>query len=474
LANINFVVKNDIELKGNLIFEGATDNEFETTLAITNPTSDRTITFPNATGTVALTNNVIGTSNGGTGLTSIGTAGQVLKVNSGATGLEWGTGGGGGSSAAAVTSNPPSSPELNQVWQDLDTGRIYVWDGDFWIEVQQNGSLGLLRYLGASSTAPTFSIDGSDLGVGEVYFDTSFNSMRVYDGTAWEDAFSAASLNVTRWVKTATGGETSLSGSDTGGSGGVNLSYTPGIEEVYLNGVKLIRTSDYIATDGTSITNLEPLIAGSVVEVISYSGFTVADTYTKLEVDDLIQKKGVRWIEVAPVGSSISTLSGVDDYSNTLLYTPGTEQVFINGILVTRGLDYTATNGTSISLVTPLAPGDVVEVSGTSAFSVANTYTKAEVDVKLNTLTSPTINGNTSSAGSINPSSTNTFDLGTASLRWRNIFTQDLHLSNGIGDYTVIEGEEDLFLVNNKSGKHFKFALIEVDPSVVPPKSESM
>ena len=58
MANINFVVKNDIELKGNLIFEGATPNSFETTLAITDPTSDRTITFPNSTGTVALTSDL--------------------------------------------------------------------------------------------------------------------------------------------------------------------------------------------------------------------------------------------------------------------------------------------------------------------------------------------------------------------------------------------------------------------------------
>ena len=58
MANINFIVKNDIELKGNLIFEGATKNAYETTLAITDPTADRTITFPNATGTVALTSDI--------------------------------------------------------------------------------------------------------------------------------------------------------------------------------------------------------------------------------------------------------------------------------------------------------------------------------------------------------------------------------------------------------------------------------
>jgi len=79
----------------------------------------------------------------------------------------------------------------------------------------------------------------------------------------------------------------------------------------------------------------------------------------------------------------------------------------------------------------------------------------------------------TTFTGSLNPAATNTYDLGTAALRWRNIYTQDLNLSNGIGDYTIIEGTEELYLVNNNNGKHFRFALIEVDPSEVPPKSES-
>jgi hypothetical protein len=41
-----------------IVIEGATANEFETTLTFTDPTEDRTITFPNATGTVALAGNV--------------------------------------------------------------------------------------------------------------------------------------------------------------------------------------------------------------------------------------------------------------------------------------------------------------------------------------------------------------------------------------------------------------------------------
>jgi hypothetical protein len=46
--------KNLIVPGESIIVEGATDNNFETTLTVTNPTEDRTITFPNATGTVAI------------------------------------------------------------------------------------------------------------------------------------------------------------------------------------------------------------------------------------------------------------------------------------------------------------------------------------------------------------------------------------------------------------------------------------
>jgi len=45
---------NHIFSGGSIIFEGSTDDGFETTLAVTDPTADRTITLPNATGTVSL------------------------------------------------------------------------------------------------------------------------------------------------------------------------------------------------------------------------------------------------------------------------------------------------------------------------------------------------------------------------------------------------------------------------------------
>jgi hypothetical protein len=78
--------------------------------------------------------------------------------------------------------------------------------------------------------------------------------------------------------------------------------------------------------------------------------------------------------------------------------------------------------------------------------------------------------GNASFNASIVPTTNGTLNLGSSSARWNTIFTSDLSMSNGIGDYTIVEGEEDLFIYNNKTNKVFKFLLQEVDPSIAPAK----
>ena len=74
-------------------------------------------------------------------------------------------------------------------------------------------------------------------------------------------------------------------------------------------------------------------------------------------------------------------------------------------------------------------------------------------------------------SGHVLPAVNDQYDLGSSSYRWRDIYTGDLNLSNkgksndvdgSWGDYTIQEGESDLFLINNRSGKKFKFNLTEV------------
>ena len=69
------------------------------------------------------------------------------------------------------------------------------------------------------------------------------------------------------------------------------------------------------------------------------------------------------------------------------------------------------------------------------------------------------------------PNTNNVCSLGTNSHRWANIHTNDLNLSNEgsvnevdgtWGQYTIQEGENDLFLINRRNGKKYKFNLTEV------------
>ena len=60
-SNVNTHIRSQITsgpLTGNLVFEGSTDDAHETTLTVTDPTADRTVTIPNVTGTVITTGNL--------------------------------------------------------------------------------------------------------------------------------------------------------------------------------------------------------------------------------------------------------------------------------------------------------------------------------------------------------------------------------------------------------------------------------
>ena len=57
------------------------------------------------------------------------------------------------------------------------------------------------------------------------------------------------------------------------------------------------------------------------------------------------------------------------------------------------------------------------------------------------------------------PAADVSYDLGSTSFRWRNIYTGDLHLRNDRGDYTLIEEADFLSIRFNKTGKRYKFVL---------------
>jgi hypothetical protein len=136
------------------------------------------------------------------------------------------------------------------------------------------------RYLGAKSTAPSVDNDGNALITGAIYWNSSTNQMYAWTGSAWGSISSTA--DIYRFRYTASGGETSISGPD---ANGLTLAYLPGKEQVYLNGVLLARTSDYTATNGSSIVSLAALAASDIVEIITFTAFELADSIARAIFD---------------------------------------------------------------------------------------------------------------------------------------------------------------------------------------------
>ena len=158
------------------------------------------------------------------------------------------------------------------------------------------------RYLGAKATAPTLDNDGNTLIVGAIYWDTTSNAMYAWTGTEWGSISSTAAIY--RFRFTATGGETSISGLD---DNGLTLSYLPGKEQVYLNGVLLARTSDYTATSGTSLTSLAALAASDIVEIITFTSFELANAIVVTDFNakgDLLAATAPDTLGVLAVGTN--------------------------------------------------------------------------------------------------------------------------------------------------------------------------
>jgi hypothetical protein len=119
-------------------------------------------------------------------------------------------------------------------------------------------------------------------------------------GDVWIDNSAGSAPNANFTTYTATGGETS-----------VTVTYTVGFELVYLNGVKLVRGSDYVATTGTSITGLTALVASDVVEVVSFTSFLVngaVNLSTVTAKGDLIAATGSSAVTNVAVGGALQLL----------------------------------------------------------------------------------------------------------------------------------------------------------------------
>ena len=98
----------------------------------------------------------------------------------------------------------------------------------------------------------------------------------------------------------------------------------------------------------------------------------------------------VRWSKAPADGTT--SLSGLDDNSVSLVYSVGYEAVYRNGVLLSRGNDYTATDGTTVTLIDATITGDIIEIFANQTIPLSDTYSQTVSDGKFinNTLTTTT------------------------------------------------------------------------------------
>ena len=151
---------------------------------------------------------------------------------------------------------------------------------------------------------------------------------------------------------------------------------------------------------------------------------------------------------------------------------------FPNGITVTGIVTATTLNQNVTGVITATSfIGDGSSLTGIDATKIITGNTQVQTidtgsDGHIKFSTEGTARSRVDNNGHFTPEVNNTYDLGTSSLRWRVIYTNDLELSNKgsqnsvdgtWGDWTLQEGENDIFMINNRTGKKFKINMTEVD-----------
>ena len=148
-------------------------------------------------------------------------------------------------------------------------------------------------------------------------------------------------------------------------------------------------------------------------------------------------------------------------------------------------------NGTTLNVTGTVTASGTIESTGTGAGvggkfgqisvgaggvynTIQNTVANTPIHLQYNNAGDVKVNegGGDMQTRDIYPETNNSYSLGTNAKRWANIHTNDLNLSNEgstndvdgtWGQYTIQEGENDLFLINKRSGKRYKFLLQEID-----------
>ena len=298
--------------------------------------------------------------------------------------------------------------------------------------------------VSGTCTATTFSGSGASL--------TSLNASNISSGTIAAARVATLNQDTTGNAATATALETArtIAGVSFDGTGNISL-----------NNNAITNGAGYITGSGNAAT-ATALETARTIAGVSFDGTA------NISLNNANITNGAGYITATLTNEQVQDIVGNMVSGNTE-----------SGISVTYQdgdgtLDFVVASQTDENFTTTLKNKLDGIAAGATAVTNNNQLTNGAGYITSSDAGLPTSGGTltgTLTTQIVQPDGNNTRSLGTTSARWSDVFTNDLHLSNKggsnkvdntWGDFTIQEGVEDLFLLNNRNGKMYKFMLQEV------------